>query len=361
MAGIDPIQVSARGETARLLLIADTHLGIDLPQRPRVDRRRRGHDFYACYERALQPALDGEVDLVIHGGDLLYRSRVHAGLVADAFLLLHRIADAGTAVVLTPGNHERGAIPFPLLAVHPNVHIFHSPRTFRLQIRAMSLALSGFPFESHARAAFPTLVQRTRWSAVDADVRLLCIHQAVEGATVGPANFMFRNGDDVVRCTDLPSGFAAILAGHIHRHQVLEFDLDGQPLPAPVIYPGSIERTSFAERGERKGYMLIDVARSTTPGGSLQAAKFVELPARPMLDLRLECATADPAAIRDRARALLSDADPDAVVRLSLTGPHAEGAESHLSAAWLRANAPATMSVKVGVVGRSRPTRQGST
>ena len=58
----------------RVLLLADTHLGLDLPLRPRVDRRRRGPDFFANTARALEPALRGEVGLVVHGGDLLYRS-----------------------------------------------------------------------------------------------------------------------------------------------------------------------------------------------------------------------------------------------------------------------------------------------
>ena len=43
-----------------------------------------------------------------------------------------------------------------------------------------------------------------------------------------------------------------MLAGHIHRHQVLTQDLGGRPLGAPVFYPGSVERTAFAEEGESK-------------------------------------------------------------------------------------------------------------
>ena len=66
---------------ARVLLVADTHLGFDLPFRPKIQRRRRGHDFLANLERALQPALQGAVDLVVHGGDLFYRSKVPAALV----------------------------------------------------------------------------------------------------------------------------------------------------------------------------------------------------------------------------------------------------------------------------------------
>src|SRR5262245_55954218 len=60
----------------RILLLADTHLGFDLPSSPRVGRRRRGHDFLANYALALEPALSGEVDLVVHGGDVFDRSSV---------------------------------------------------------------------------------------------------------------------------------------------------------------------------------------------------------------------------------------------------------------------------------------------
>ena len=69
-------------DRVRVLLVADTHLGFDLPFRPRIKRRRRGHDFFANFERALEPALEGKVDLVVHGGDVLYRSRVPPGLNA---------------------------------------------------------------------------------------------------------------------------------------------------------------------------------------------------------------------------------------------------------------------------------------
>ena len=52
----------------RVLLLADTHLGFDQPVRPRVERRRRGPDFFANTRLALAPALRGEVDLVVHLG-----------------------------------------------------------------------------------------------------------------------------------------------------------------------------------------------------------------------------------------------------------------------------------------------------
>ena len=231
----------------RVLLIADTHLG-------------EFDDYYTTFERALQPALAGEVDLVVHGGDVFYRSRIKADVVVRTFAPLKRIADRGVPVVVVPGNHERSAIPFPLLAMHPGVHILHRPRTVSLNVRGVDVAVAGFPCERNGiEAKFAALVEETGWRDVPAQVRLLSFHQSVEGATVGPVDYTFRRGPDVIPGKAIPRGFAAVLAGHIHRHQVLTHDLAGRTLAAPVFYPGSIERISNAERNEAKGYVTLDL------------------------------------------------------------------------------------------------------
>ena len=68
----------------RILFLADTHLGFDLPKTPRVNRRRRGPDFFTSLDRALAPAREGRVDLVVHGGDVFHRSRVRPEIVLMA-------------------------------------------------------------------------------------------------------------------------------------------------------------------------------------------------------------------------------------------------------------------------------------
>ena len=99
----------------RILLLGDTHVGFDTPLRPRIERRRRGPAFLANFERALAPARRGEVDLVVHGGDLLHRSQLPASLVQAALAPLLALADRGLPIFLVPGNHERSRIPYPLL------------------------------------------------------------------------------------------------------------------------------------------------------------------------------------------------------------------------------------------------------
>jgi len=334
----------------RVLFLADTHLGLDLPARPRVERRRRGDDFFANYHRALEPALRGEVDLVVHGGDVFFRSKIHGWLVQRAFAPLFEVAER-VPVFVVPGNHERSAIPFPLLAAHRNVHLFDRPRTYRLEVRGEPVAVAGFPFAADVGVRFRELVAATGWDqGPPARLRLLCVHQAFEGARVGPADFTFRPGPDVVRGSEIPAGLTAVLSGHIHRQQALTRDLAGRALAAPVLYPGSIERTSRAERDETKGYLLLELEAGERACPTL-AWRSVELPARPMVDVALE--PGEP--LRERIALALAQVAPDALVRLRIPGVERLG----LTEADLRALAPATMNVELEGWSRG-PRRQKS-
>ena len=258
--------------TLRFLHLSDTHLG--------MPASAGGPRHTAMFERALAPALRGEVDVVVHGGDVFFRSRVKPGVVLRAFEPLKRIADSGIPVIVVPGNHERSAIPYPLLAAHPRVYIFDRPRTFAMQVRGVSVAIAGFPNDrDHIRERFSALLEQTRWQEAHADIRLLIFHQSVEGATVGPSDYTFRWAPDVIPGRAIPRGFAAVLAGHIHRHQVLRRDLQGRDLAAPVFYPGSTERTSSAERFEPKGFLAMSIEADRATGGRVSSWKFHELSA----------------------------------------------------------------------------------
>ena len=333
-------------DAIRILLLADTHLGFDLPVQARVRRRRRGHDFLANYAAALAPAVAGEVDIVVHGGDVFNRSRPPTSLAYQAFEPLTRIADRGIPVFVVPGNHERGRIPHLRFAQHPGIHLFDRPRTFVTTVRGRRVALAGFPSErDNVRTKFPDLVRTAGATAVSADAYLLCLHQCVEGAAVGPGDFTFTTAADVIRARDIPSGFAAVLAGHIHRHQVLTRDLRGRALVAPVLYPGSIERTSFAEAGEEKGFMRVELACEAS--GARADWRFHPLPARPLVRHDLQIQAIPDAMLESTVRSLIAGAPPDAVMTIRVAGHMTERASRLLSAAWLRYTAPASMNVEV--------------
>lgn len=340
----------------RVLLLADSHIGIDLPVRPRVKRRRRGHDFVANQQAALDRALAGDVDVVVHGGDVFDMPDVDASIAYQALEPLRRVAEAGVPVFVVPGNHERSRIPHVRFASHPRVHVFDVPRTFTIEVRGATLALAGFPYErGGVRTQLPDLLSRTGWLPGCADASLLCIHHCVEGATVGPSDFTFRYAADVIRGRDIPAGFAAVLSGHIHRHQVLTTDLAGRPLAAPVLYPGSVERTALAEIGEPKGYLVLDVP---IQGGGV-TWEFRSLPARPMILERLVRDGTGPEGLDRAVREKVAAAPADAVLTIRIAGHLADGDWRVLSAAHLRTFVPETMNLDVRVEGRSPWQRTG--
>jgi len=296
------------------------------------------------------------VDLVIHGGDVFHRSRALPSLAFQALRPLVEVAESGLPVFIVPGNHERSRIPHERFAAHPNLHIFRQPGTIVAEVGRHRVALSGFPYQRHrVREHFPRVLEETGWSREEADVRLLCMHHCVEGATVGPADYTFRSAPDVIRGADLPRGFAAVLSGHIHRHQILRRDLRGRILPSPVFYPGSTERTAFAEMGEEKGYLVLEVAPGCG-GGRLVRHTFVTLPARPMLQRDLHPPTRtggtwNREALDRQLLDALSTVPGDAVLRIRIHGRLPGGLEPLVGAARLRRMAPDEMNLDV-VVGK---------
>jgi DNA repair exonuclease SbcCD nuclease subunit len=262
---------------------------------------------------------------------------VPPAVVDRTFSIIHGLAERGLHFYLVPGNHERSRLPPHLFSSHANIHIFDEPKTFLHIGKKGTLALVGFPYARHVRGRFNQLLTATDFARFDADYRLLCMHQVVEGAQVGPADFTFRSGAEVIAGSAIPHGFDAVLSGHIHRAQVRARDLAGRKLNAPVIFPGSVERTSFAEMDETKGYMLLELTDSVQ-------SSFISLPARPMVHVRLEPA---PGQIERTIRERLDALAPDSIVRIHLAN------EGGLSARRLRELAPATMNVDIAPQPRS--------
>jgi DNA repair exonuclease SbcCD nuclease subunit len=287
------------------------------------------------------------VDLVLHGGDLFFRSRVPEAIVDLVYGELLAFADHGIPLVIVPGNHERSRLPTSLFLHHPNIHVFDAPKTLLFELGGSHVALAGFPStRRNVRDDFRCLVAATSWDEAPADIRLLCLHQTVEGATLGPKGYTFRNGHDVIRQQDLPASFHVVLAGHIHRHQVIQVRGDGDR-SLPVIYPGSTERTSFAEADETKGYCLLDFGGSSNGDWVLDRSEFVPLPARPMVTIPLPAQLA-PAGVHDFLADVVREAPPDAILRFTCSEAVSPVTRRAFEAARLASSLPPTVNVQFG-------------
>ncbi|RMF76225.1 MAG: DNA repair exonuclease, partial [Planctomycetota bacterium] len=296
----------------RILHIADSHIGAGMPDRPRKSGRRRGDDIIDSYRRVLQRAREFDVDLVLHAGDVFDRPDPSPSLIAVACEPLLSLAADGIPVVVTPGNHERSILPNSLLLSHQNVYILARPRTIVLKLRGCRVAVTGMPcIRRQSAQRFPAALAETNWEAAKADCRVLLLHQTIESATCGPAGYRFRSGEDVIERDAIPAAFDYVALGHIHRMQCLEPTLfDG----APLVYAGSPDRISFAERDEPKGCMLVEER-----GGGL-AARFLEHDVRPMRIVALDVTGLRRDELVNAVSESVASLPPRALARVRLTG-----------------------------------------
>ncbi|MBI5863617.1 MAG: metallophosphoesterase [Planctomycetes bacterium] len=322
----------------RILHLADSHIGAQLPARPRVRGAvSRGDDIVASYRRVLGRAREHEVDLVLHAGDVFDMPDPSPPAVSAAAAPLLELAAAGLPVVIVPGNHERCVIPGSLLFAHPNIHILDRPRTLVLTLRGTRVAIAGVPFIRRRPAErFAAELEQTGWPAAAADVNILLTHQAFEAAVCPPGAYRFRSGEDVVERRDVPAAFHYVAAGHVHRHQVLRRNgaaerkrgrrgasvappsspllaLDAADGP-PIVYCGSVDRISFAEQDEAKGCVLIEEA-----GGRL-THRFLEHDVRPMRRLPMDVSGLSCEQIRRKAAEWARELPRGALAQVRLSG-----------------------------------------
>jgi len=335
-------------KTIRIVFFSDTHLGFDYPIRPKVKRRRRGQDFFDNYHRVLEFTSDSKADLLIHGGDLFFRSRVPQKIIDLAYEPLIEFMGNGIPVFLIPGNHEHSNLPPSLFLNHQDIHVFERAMTVTVERNGARISVSGFPFHrENIRDRFHTILDATEWNRNSADIRLLCFHQAIEGAQVGPRNFTFRRGMDVIQKIQLPTDIHAILVGHIHRQQILWMNDGHKKNKIPIIHSGSTERTSFAEKGEHKGFFDIQFGRLSDNRWRIEGLRFIELPARPMVDLHLP-KTLKTSEVTSFLQNHISRFQQNAIVRLTGDRDLEKDIRNMMTGKFLRDIVPETMNIQFG-------------
>lgn len=263
----------------RILQLGDTHLGAAL-RALGPPGWSRAHDHHAALEAALQPAFRGEVDLVLHTGDVFDRSRPPRRWVEAAGELLLRVAER-VPVVGIAGNHDRRGIRRWL--PHPQLTFVDQPT--RVVVGGVALGLVPY-------CRTPEAFTRAARLAAGPGVDLLAMHQAPHGSRVPGLTFVAGVHGGTVGAEHLPAGVRHVACGHIHPRQVVPLG------EATVVCGGSTERTAFSEARETKGTVQWDFGREITH-------RFVDHPTRPMADVwggLLRCSVHEAEGVRKRGR-----------------------------------------------------------
>jgi len=275
----------------KILHTADLHL--DRPYLGLGERRTaRRAEMRARLEEILRLARTREAAAVLIAGDLFDRPAADSGLWVKG--LLAGYTASGGRVFLIPGNHDsadscdfyRGEFP-------PGVHVFLTPE-FSACHDLPGVSVYGLAYHEAGRRrsplAGPPAEPGNRW-------RVGLLH--------GQLRATDRFGDDYAPFTSTEvaaSGFDYLALGHYHGR------LDCHSGRTKAAYPGSPHRLDFGDQAER-GVVLVDLDEEI----SMETIPLID---RPFLQIEGEAAQAEAL-----YKKLIRAADPEAFVRVRLTGP----------------------------------------
>jgi exonuclease SbcD len=349
----------------KLLHTADIHLGAK--NYGRTDRATglstRLLDTRRSLDAMVARAVEEDVDAFLFCGDAYHTpdpTPTQQKLFAEG---LRPLADAGIPLVLVVGNHDhpvtygRASSLDIFQHLAGTVYYFAQPESAVIHTKSGPLQLLALPWPVRSRILArdeyrtlkPDAVRQTiediytrfvQQAASELDATrptVLAGHFAVQGAALAGSERTSLLAQEpkfsVGQLAVPPIDYVAL--GHIHQHQ--DRNPDGS---IPVVYAGSIERVSFKEADERKGFVLVEIdpARphpSHDAGGHRRArTTFVETPARRFVSIRVDAReAAEPTAVV--LEAIAQEAIDDAIVRVGYRIDEAQVA--HLDTERIRA------------------------
>ncbi len=296
----------------KILHTADIHIGykthgvID----PKTGLHSRLGDFERCFRYMVDHAIKENVDLILFCGDA-YRdmnpSQTDQRIFARS---LKPLLDRDIPIVMIVGNHDH---PYTFGKVNSmeifslfsdNIHLFTTCESRDIMTKSGPVRVIGLPWpmihELRTKEEFAALAkekqhekvheiysgfvmaeaERLRKEPVSYPV-VVAGHLHVETAvmTEGSERVTLVTRDPVFTLSMLKQPeFDYVALGHIHKYQ--ELNKERKP---PVVYSGSIERISFAEAVQKKGFVMIDISKKKEV-----AFRHVLTPSRKMIQLEID-------------------------------------------------------------------------
>lgn len=251
----------------KLLHTADCHFGMSNYSKldPETGLDSRLLDFFKAFDFIVDTAIKEGVDAFIFAGDA-YKTRDPSPTQQRGFgERIKRVAKAGIPVVMVVGNHDTpnaegkaNTLDIYSALEIDNVYVSRKPEFLNIPTKSGNLQVITAPWLH--RNEFKSLGERlvTLYEKIKPDSPAIVVgHLELEGASFGSEKGLALINDVTVPLsllTDRRLSYVAL--GHIHKHQVL----NQHP---PVVYSGSPERIDFSEEKEDKGFVLVDIPKST--------------------------------------------------------------------------------------------------
>lgn len=296
----------------KILHTADIHIGYSTHGKDDSERglNSRWIDFEKCFKFMVHYAIEEAVDLFLFCGDA-YRDASPSPTEQRIFAQAIRpLLDKQIPIVMLVGNHDFPVSFGKASAINifgelsSGVHLFEKPEVKDIDTLSGKIRVVGMPWANRSRlfareefAKLTTEEIRDKMleiytSMIDLEARrikeeslpypaILAMHAHVDGAelTEGSEKRLIESRDIVVPLSQTARReFSYVALGHFHRHQ----DLNAGNEP-PVVYSGSIERISFNECNQPKGFVIVEIDEKKRA-----TYKHIQTPARNMVSIDID-------------------------------------------------------------------------
>jgi exonuclease SbcD len=302
-------------KTVKLMHFADIHFGIETYGRidPETGLNTRMLDFRRSLDAAIENALAAGVHLALFAGDA-YKTRDPNQTQQREFArCIKRLTESGVPVVMVTGNHDlpnarsrANALEIYRTLGVDNVHILSRPEIIKIDTSAGPVQVAGMPYllrstalakeESRGKSIVETtdlmVEQYSRYidylaRSLEPDTpSVLLGHFWIKNARVSSQTGYLNVAEpEVLVSTVANPAFDYVAMGHIHKFQ----DLNKHAHPS-VVYCGSLDRIDFSERGEEKGFVLVELKKGSA------SYSFISTPARRFAEIDVDADVPDPTA-----------------------------------------------------------------
>ncbi len=251
----------------RIAHLADSHLGYSALTRlcPESGRNQRTVDVERAFETAIDQIIAaGDIDLVLHAGDVFHHSRPPMPSLIFFLKQLRKLDAAGIPIVVIGGNHDTprlrnaGSV-FDVCALVSNSAHFacgYDWTRFRLTLQGRPVVITAIPHGAYTNDVPPDAIP------TDGDELNILVTHGVYNIEL----LTKRGGADEIAESLVDPRYAYIALGHWHIHEQKAEN---------AWYSGSSERIGLADLAATPGY-----ARVTLNGTGRAEVEHVPLPAR---------------------------------------------------------------------------------
>jgi DNA repair exonuclease SbcCD nuclease subunit len=246
--------------------ISDTHLGL-----VQYGSEERVEDVYGAFNQAIDTSIKDHVNFVIFAGDIFHVPNPSGTAILQMANGLKRLKQNNIDSFFILGEHDISRIrSTPIPYVYHNLE-FSQYIGQGQAIKYKDVLLAGF--DKMRKREIPNF--ENSFSDLDkiakdhSGHKILVMHQGITE---------FNKFAGELLSTELPKNFTYYAMGHLHDHDIRQFN----HLNGPVAYPGSIElTTSEGIKETKKGFYEVDISAAEAN------SSWIEVETRPQFSFKI--------------------------------------------------------------------------